>query len=241
MQLEHYFDVIYYGLNALLLGSLVAVVILGAYRARSSAAPTGRALGLGFCLTAAGTIVALVGGLLTDALLRDSPLFQQARFGLYYVGFTILVIGTLTLLRGLPSTRWMSRSLVLISIVALIIGVTFLAVPSTFVMNQFREQVQLVVYWVPMLVASGVGSVTLGLSTRADSGSTPRQLRLVAAFELLLFLGLLREAEIVPDLGDPLLNLYVSFVPFVLGGLLLVLASALGLRRNKSRPRVSAS
>jgi hypothetical protein len=236
LSLEHYFDAIYYALNALLLASLVVAVVLGVVRARRSDAPADRSIGIGVRLIAGGTIVALVGGLLADALLRDSPLFQQARFALYYVGFGMLLLGTVHLLRSRASARWLPRSLLVISVVALLVGATFLAVPSTFVMNQFHEQVQLVVYWLPMLVASGPSAIALALSSVGDHGIGPRQFRLVAAFEVLLFLGLLREAEILPDLGDPLLNLCVSFVPFVFGGVLLVVASALGIRRNEATP-----
>jgi len=104
------------------------------------------------------------------------------------------------------------------------IGAAFVCIPATFVLNQYREQVQLGVYWVPLLVASAGGSVALFGSAALETTVLKSRLRLVAAFEGLLFIGLLRESLILPDLGDPLLNLLVSFVPFVIGAILLAIS-----------------
>ncbi|HEY4152782.1 MAG TPA: hypothetical protein VGM38_05625, partial [Pseudolysinimonas sp.] len=178
-------------------------------------------------VAALGTVVALGGGLLADAALKSSPLFQQVRFGLYYLGFAAIVWGTVIVIRGCVQValrRWIVRVLVVAFIVSLIVGGVFVFVPSTFVLNQYREQIQLAVYWVPLLVAAGGGSIALFVASADTSTLLRSRLRLIGLFEGLLFVGLLRESQILPDLGDPLLNLLVSFVPFVVGAVLLAIA-----------------
>jgi len=226
MQLDRYFDAIYVGLNIAMVGALLATVVFGALRRRSRS-DAARAVGAGAALLAIGTAVALGGGLVADAVLKSSPWFQQVRFGLYYIGFAVIVWGTVAILRGCVRAPWrirISAALAIAYAVSVLIGAAFVCIPATFVLNQYREQVQLPVYWLPLLIASAGGSLALFAATALDQTLLTARLRLIAGFDGLLFLGLLRESQILPDLGDPLLNLLVSFVPFVVGAVLLAIS-----------------
>ena len=182
-------------------------------------------MGAAVAVIAMGTAVALAGGLIADAALQSSPFFQQVRFGAYYLGFAAIVAGTTIAIRATTTrSRWIIRILVSAFALALIVGAVFVCVPATFVLNRYHEQIQLVIYWVPMLVATGGGAIAL-LAARGDAARRTR-LPMIAAFEGLLFVGLLREAQIIPDLGEPLANLLVAFGPFVIGAVLLMVSVA---------------
>lgn len=227
MRLDRYFDTIYLGLNIAMLVALALAVVFGIIRARSAKPPRG--LGAAAVILAVGTTVALAGGLIADAALKSSPWFQQVRFGAYYLGFAAIVIGTIRVMRsaGDPQrARRLSRALAIAFLAAVVVGVVFVTVPATFVLNQYREQIQLTVYWIPMLVASAGGAAALIAVAPTVVAGVRFRVVLVAVFDALLFIGLLREAEIVPDLGDPLTNLLVSFVPFVLGAVGLAVAAS---------------
>ena len=227
MRLDRYFDTIYLGLNVAMVVALIAAIVFGGVRRMRSRTVASRALGSGVILLAAGTAVALGGGLLADAALKSTPWFQQVRFGLYYLGFAGIVWGTVVILRArvaAPSRGWITRALVIAYAVAVVIAAAFVGIPATFVLNQYGEQVQLVVYWLPLLVATAAGCVALIGAAAISTTMLTVRLRLIAVFEGLLFIGLLRESLILPDLGDPLLNLLVSFVPFVIGAVLLAVS-----------------
>jgi hypothetical protein len=237
MRIDHYFDAIYLGLNIGLLAGLALAVVFGAITWRTRTVL--RTLGAGVALIAIGTAVALAGGLIADAALRSSPWFQQVRFGTYYLGFTAVVAGTILAMRGTtdsPRVRRIGHALAIVFLTAVGIGVAFVTIPSTFVLNQYREQIQLAVYWLPVLVATAGGCAALIATFLKAPAGTKARLVLVAVFEGLLFVGLLREAEILPDLGDPLTNLLVAFIPFVVGGGCLAFASA----PNRARSRKSS-
>jgi hypothetical protein len=235
VNLERYFDVIYNAISIGFLLGLAIAVLRGCLLGRPRFDALDRLHGRGSALAAFGTAVALAGGLIADGFLQDSVWFQQVRFGIYVVGFTVAVIGMSWVLRSAIADRtdfrrFLPGILIALFIVSLAISGSFFAMPSTFVFNRFHEQVQLVVYWTPLLVASGVGALTLFMA--AVGSPTPARVIWVGLFEALLFLGLLREAEILPDLGDPLVNLSVSFVPFFIGGV----AVAIGAGMRKSKP-----
>jgi hypothetical protein len=216
MHLDRYFDAIYLGLNVAMVVALVAAIALGVVRRVRSRNAASRALGSGAILLAVGTAVALGGGLLADAALKSTPWFQQVRFGLYYLGFAGILWGTIVILRGCvraASRGWITRALVIAYAAAVVIAAAFVCIPATFVLNQYGEQVQLVIYWLPLLVASAGGCVALLGAAAVGTTVLTARLRLIAVFEGLLFIGLLRESLILPDLGEPLLKILVSYFP----------------------------
>jgi hypothetical protein len=239
MGIERYFDLIYNALSIAFLLALAVAVLRGLLLARRGGLQSNKHHGWGSALTAFGTALALAGGLVADGFLQDSALFQQVRFGTYFVGFAIMVAGVAGILRaGLPAEdarqRVFRRALVVLFLVSLAVSIPFLAIPSSFVRNRYHEQVQLPVYWLPLLVSTAAAATLLVLTGRAVRGRARVRAFLVAGFELLLFLGLLRESELLPDLGDPLLNLLVSFVPFAVGGILIAIGA--GMRSSSLVP-----
>ena len=231
--LERYFDVIYNAISIAFLVALAIAVLRGCLLGRHRFDALDRLHGRGSALAAFGTALALAGGLLADGFLQDSEWFQQVRFGIYFVGFALAVIGISWVLRSAIAERpglrrFLPRILMGLFVVSLVVSIPFLTIPSTFELNRYHEQVQLVVYWTPLLVASAAGAVTLFVA--AVGSPAPARVVWVGLFEALLFLGLLREAEILPDLGDPLVNLSVSFVPFFIGGVAVAIGA--GMRRR---------
>ena len=234
------YDALYAALNVGLALGLAVSAAFGLLFAFTGQVAGERRRGAGTAWIAVGTAVALAGGLFADAALKSAPLFQQVRFGFYYAGFALVLLGTVLVASGpaaRPSWRTPSKLLALAYGGSVLIAGVFVTVPATFVLNRYHEQVQLVGYWVPLLVATAGGTATLLLSSRRTRAEAPPwRVRLVAAFEALLFVGLLRESGIIPDLGDPVENLLIAFLPFVGGGLLLA-ASSVG--RPHQRPRES--
>ncbi len=85
-----------------------------------------------------------------------------------------------------------------------------------------------------MLITTLVGSVLLFLVAFAIRKMGERQpFFWLAAYAALVFVGLLRESLILPDLGNPLTNLLVAFVPFLFGSICLDF-SAVSFRRLKT-------
>ena len=242
MRLDQYFDDIYLGLNIAMLVGLALAVIFGLVGTR--AADPSRRLWPAVSLIAVGTVVALAGGLVADAALKSSPWFQQVRFGAYYLGFAAVVIGTIVMIGATSDSgraRRVGRALAVVFVASVIIGGVFVLVPATFVLNRYHEQIQLTVYWLPMLVAGAGGAVALIAVAPVVRAGTRFRVVLVAVFEALLFIGLLRESEIVPDLGDPLTNLLVAFVPFVVGAVCLAIAAVPPRRRTGTIPSSSTA
>lgn len=233
MNIERYFDVIYNAISVAFLIALAIAVLRGLLLTRREFTAVDRLHGRGVALAAFGTGLALAGGLIADGFLQDSAWFQQVRFGIYFVGFALAVVGTIAVLRAAVGERSsfgrvLPGALAGLFVASLLVSVPLLTIPSTFVLNHDREQVQLAVYWLPLLVATGLGAAfVLITSTRSTARA---RVIWFAVFEALLFLGLLREAEIVPDLGDPLVNLGVSFVPFLLGGIAAAIAAGMRAR-----------
>ena len=214
MSPDRYFDVVYAALNVLLFSELAATVVTVLVPGADSAARRRRPAA---ALCAAGIAVALVGGLVADGTLKSTDVFQQVRFGAYYAGFALILLGHRAALRAVG---WRWRLLACGMVAGLLVAVPLLVVPATFVLNRYGEQVQLPVYWAPMLAVSGLGVVVLLRGSR--SVEVDEAGRLLGVFDALVLLGLLRESGIIPDLGDGLVNLLVAFVPFTAAGAILV-------------------
>jgi hypothetical protein len=228
MYIDRYFDVIYPALNVLFIVGLGAAVIVGVVQSRRATLPAEKVLGRGAALAAVGTAVTLAGGLFADALLKSSYWFQQVRFGVYFVGFALVIIGLNSIIRAAIETREgnvgrLPRFLAAVFVLCCAIAIVFLAVPSTFVLNQYREQIQLPIYWLPLLVGSLAESIALFAVARG-AGGLSRRVSYAGVFAALLFFGLLREAGVIPDLGDPVVNLLISFIPFVVAAVFLDIA-----------------
>ncbi len=228
MKMDRYFDTIYYALTALLLLSLGYAALAG-YKLYNSSPSSLKRRARGITLAALGTGLALLGGLFADAFLKSSTWFQQVRFALYYAGFALVtfgldataVAGQQTVAHPLRLSRFILWALFL---APLALSVFYLLNPNTFVLNQAGVQVQLTVYWIPMLATTCAGAILLFfLAFGVDARGRREYLVWIGAFAALIFIGLLRESLILPDLGNPLTNLLAAFVPFALAGICLCL------------------
>jgi MFS family permease len=227
-QMVQYYDVIYYGLAGGIFLALVYSVVTGnrIRVARSTTTIEERASGV--VLLGLGTAIALLGGLLTDLLLKRSSLFQQARYALFYTGFAIITLGFTLIVKAsdetpsrpnyLPDSGLLIRAIWTLFVGSLVVSTFYLISPATYVFNQYGVQVQLVVYSIPLLVSSLAGATILFLIAFAggDSGARPFLLW-IGAYAALVFAGLLRESLVLPELGNPLANLLIVFIPFFCG------------------------
>jgi MFS family permease len=235
--MDRYFDLIYYALAIGILLALVYSIISALDLRRSSVRPAYRQPALGIIWIALGTAITLLGGLFADSFLKNSPYFQQTRFALYDVGFVLIVVGITTILAAAQVSdaqpNFLSNLKQLRSVVwvlflgSLAISTFYLLNPATFVLNQYGYQIQQAVYFLPMLTAVLVGSVLLLLAAFASRGRAARlPFFWLGLFAALVFVGLLRESLILPDLGDPLIDLLAAFVPFFMSSICLGFASA---------------
>ena len=234
--MDQYFDRIYYALAVIILLALGYSAYTGFRRSTASTIEI-RIQGMGIALAAIGTAIALVGGLLADSFLKTNSLFQQTRFFTYYVGFFLITFGLNQISRaaqkasaspGEGRSQQDLTSLIFwfFFFVPLAISVFFLVNPQTFTINQFGVQVQKTIYWLPMLTTTLVGALLLAVFAFTLQNKNRRALLFWSgAFSIFVFIGLLRESLILPDLGDPLANLLIAFVPFVIASVCLCLGA----------------
>ncbi|MDB5203955.1 MAG: hypothetical protein JWQ27_3364, partial [Ferruginibacter sp.] len=130
MNIERYFDVIYNALSVAFLLSLAVAVIRGLLLGRPRTANPDRWHGRGAAIAALGTGLALAGGLVADNFLQDSALFQQVRFGIYFIGFALVVLGTMFIIRAAVASR--AGALRRLPAVVLVLFVISLAVSIPF-------------------------------------------------------------------------------------------------------------
>ncbi len=231
-----YFDLIYYTLSILILLFLGLAVTLSVGVTHKTQTPASAKAALGIRVAAVGTVIALVGGLLADALLKNSTFFQQARFAGYYIGFALITWGLSRVGRQAQETQALPKLMAnrtmtgtipwALFLVTLAAALFYLLNPATFVRNPSGSQIQLVVYWIPMLTTSAVEAMVLiGLALAIKVSDWRAFLLWSGSFSALVFIGLLRESLILPDLGDPLSNLLAAFGPFAIGSLCLFLAA----------------
>lgn len=236
--MAHYQDQIYNALCVFIALALCYCLAKSLSVMRSRPNETSRRQAQGIAPAALGTLIALTSGLIADALLKRSHLFQQVRFSGYYLGFALITAGMIAVVNaGQPATGLTggvsrSRSLRIVMwaafLLPLAIAAVYLLDRHTFITNVYDVQVQRKIYWAPMLATTISGAAALFLS--AWQRRTMRDFAIaawMAVFALLIFVGLLRESLIVPDLGDPLANLLAAFGPFALAGICLSLAASI--------------
>jgi hypothetical protein len=176
-------------------------------------------------LVALGALLTLVAGVgfleLERAVLIDSLLYQQAHFALFYVAFGLILSGVLATGRQWPiqwRILWWTGFAMTIAIAAVV-----LFDPTTYTFTQSGGRVNAVqqaVFYLPLVFVTAAG--VLGLPTRAMR-TRPQSIWVALCCGAVL-VGLLREATIIPALGDPLLDLLAAFVPFTLGSVCLLIA-----------------
>ncbi|MDQ6720103.1 MAG: hypothetical protein M3003_04820 [Candidatus Dormibacteraeota bacterium] len=183
----------------------------------------------GLVVTALGMGIALIGGVLTSALLKHSTLYQEIRFSLFYLGFAMIVWGFVRMMRAGARTGatavhpWVPNTLAVVFGASVGIALGFLLTPSTYAVNDFGDQTQLPIYFMPLMTASGGGAIIfLGLAARRLSRDRSTW---VGLFALAVLIGVVQEARVVPAVGDSFLGILGIFIPFAVGAWLLPLAA----------------
>jgi hypothetical protein len=239
--MDRYFDVTYHALAVGILLALGYSIYSSLKLRHNSSLLIFRQRALGIIWIALGTAIALLGGLFADSFLKNSAYFQQVRFALYDAGFTLVTGGFMTVVAASQAAyalpKYLSNSKQVRSLVwflflgALVVSAFNLVDPNTFILNQYGFQTQRAVYFYPMLITTLVGSALLFLVAFVIQERAARPpLFWLGVYAALVFVGLLRESLIIPDLGNPLTNLLVAFVPFFMGSLCLSFAAARFLR-----------
>ncbi len=225
-------DTAYLGLAALaVLGLAVAVVVCT--RGLRVVGPRRGVMLRGVTAAASGMALALVGGVLARAVLDRSPYYQQVRFVVFYAGFAAIVLGLATVLRVTDGVRRREqpdrvvRAFVGIFAVSVAVGLVLVFAPGTHVLNRYGDQVQLPVYFTPMIVASA-GGVLLFLGRAGTRRRRPS--RWVGLFALGLLVGVLQESGLVPTPGDPLAGILGIFLPFAAAAWCLAVAASTAYR-----------
>jgi hypothetical protein len=226
--MDRYFDLIYYTFGVLILVALTYSTFIALDLRHGSAVLVFRKRALGIAFASIGTIIVLLAGFLANAFLKGSVYFQQATFACYYIGFALITFGlnatagatqkTYPLPKHLANTNFSGLVVWCLFLGTLALSVFYLVNPKTFVFNQNGVQVQRVVYWIPMLATTFAGATLLfSLASQIKDKGEQKHLLWIGAYATLVFVGLLGESSILPDLGSPLTNLLVIFVPFTIG------------------------
>jgi hypothetical protein len=230
--MNRYFDQIYFTLSFVILVALAYSTFAGLKLRKLESNLLLKRCALGISFIAIGTAITLLAGLLADLFLKRSTLFQQARFALFYIGFALNTLGLETVAEPtqarsqLPSylkpTRVTSSLIWVLFLATLAISGFYLVNPNTFIINQYGYQIQLQIYWLPMLTISVIGAIFLFLlAIMVKHNSERGHLLWIGAYFAMIFIGLLRESLILPSLGDPLSDMLVAYVPFTLGSICL--------------------
>lgn len=234
------FDPTLYGLSA----TVVLISLGAAYLAlRSRGLARGRALGTGLVAIGYAAIVLVDISLLV--------LFRVGTLGgvLYLqVEFAASTVGCLLVLYGLDRVVFANGSAgdakkaraVMWTIFAISAGIAmaYLLDPLTYPVTAVagtRHVAQEPVFYLPAFVTLVAGAAGLPVAIfRMSGGRSPerRHAAWVAAFFALGIAGVLKESDLIPSLGDPLLDMLVAFVPFTAASVC-ILMSTVGFRNPK--------
>jgi len=103
--------------------------------------------------------------------------------------------------------------------ISLVISYNYLINKSLFVLNQYGNQIQLIVYWLPMFVVCALGIVFSLLYCIKGN----RFLIYGTLYNMLILIGLARESQIIPDI-DPVWNVFMAFTSFALAAVVLLIS-----------------
>lgn len=214
------FDLSYYGLSVVMLGTLGYTAIAGFALRPALSSPRERNEAVGVSLAALGALLTLVSGVVSTDLdragLLNDLLYQQAHFSLFYVGFALILFGVIATASRWPLLLWLGFA------VTCVIAATFLFNPDSYTYTQSGTRVnavQQVVFYLPLFYVTAAGILLLPFrATRAHLHPV-----WFVIFCAAILVGLLRESTLIPTLGDPELDLLAAFVPFVVGTVCLLL------------------
>jgi hypothetical protein len=227
MESTFIFDITYYILTLMMTVILSAGTVLGLWKSR--AGNNKATFGMG--LVALGGLITITESSVLIFLSRNSLvggfLYQQVQFSISYFAFAAVLYGLDNVLFSqmlsginLKRTRIFACDLYLFSIAGASLS---LFNPASYKVTIVGSQVyvaQQMVFWFPLfLVLLGGALTSLVTILRSDNSQLRNYARWVGLFSALVLLGTLRESTLVPSAGDPLVDLLVAFVPFVVGSL----------------------
>ncbi|MDD5371551.1 MAG: hypothetical protein PHQ40_20930 [Anaerolineaceae bacterium] len=230
--MDRYFDFIYYASGALILGALGYSIFAGLNLYSLSPLPIFRKRGLAVLLLAIGMIIVVIAGFVGNALLKGSIYYQQITFACYYIGFALITFALNAMVGVTQETNPLPKYLSNVRVTSLVVWALFLGTlvvsgfylfnPKSFVFNQYGVQIQRVVYWMPMFTTTFAGAIlSYLLASQIKEKGEKKYLFWICACFILLLIGMLGEWSTLPDWGNPITNLLVIFVPFVLACLCL--------------------
>ena len=247
-----WYDSLYYGVCVAMAGLLLVTLVqsLGVYR--SSDEPVRRGYALGILAAALGTELAFMAGVSLNAIRSATGdlFYQEVHFAVDYVGFALITFGVIVVLdaaragdaRKLPAWIWPSVPLVLwlayAGATAVATSALLAARPSSLASAGSQAHVsQQVVYFLPIFETTAIGAmILLGLVVLDVVSGWRRQSTIaLGLFAGLAFVGFLRESTIIPSSGEPYLDLFMAFGPFILAVVSLFLGA-----RFIERERVAA-
>ena len=230
-------DATYRGSAGVMMFVLLATAIRAGRVRGALADPSGRTQATATMLTALGVGSALVIGVGLDALrVSTGDLFyQQVHFAAFYVGFA-LVLRAADLItsddrRADPALvtptmwRWVRFGLWAAYAVSVAIALAKLLAAGNGTPGHDQRVPQQVVYYLPVFCSLAIAAIApLALAARTpDRGWRRRVLVWFGAFAALSFVGMLREATIIPS-TEPLVDVVIAFGPFTAGTICLYMS-----------------
>ncbi len=229
------FDATYRTLSGIMALILLATAGWALLRRRRSTDAATRAVALGVAVTALGVELALVVGVGLDAIRASTGdlFYQQAHFAVFYIAFGLILTAVdavagaargATLSRG-PSRGWLAARLAAWGAFVLSVTVAgaFLVQAGALPGATGGRVPQQAVFYLPVFVVLGLAALVLGGVALTGRGPLRAVCAWFAAFAALIFLGMLREATILPSSGEPLVDLLVAFGPFTAASMCLFL------------------
>jgi len=204
-------------------------------RQRSRVTGTGvSALGYALVIVAAITLLTLM-----RASVLGGFLYLQAEFVVAYLACAMILFGVDQIVFPIgespgkptnPHGEIGARAAIWASFLVCVgIALAYLLNASTYTVSStgpVHHVAQQEVFWLPAFFVVVLGALTVPVfAIRHSQGAIRRQAVFVALFFLLVPIGMLKESNLIPSLGDPLLDMLVAFVPFTAASFCLLLGA----------------
>jgi len=220
------FDTLYYALSAASIAILIYTIILGFEKRRKLADSALRTQFLGIAISASGFAVSIFTGVFLDTLTRmaiiDQLLYQQLHFSIFYVGSAMILFGINSSLSMVQGRISMTKNMILRHLqVILWAGFFATVVLSAFYLftvhvGPSHHVAQQPIFFLPVILITIIGIVGLPFMAFYSKGVLQKSLTWFGLSFFFLLIGALREATVIPSTGDPLADLLVAFLPFVI-------------------------
>jgi hypothetical protein len=238
------FDPTLYALTAVVVvvAALTTLLCISARNTFADQRQKSRVLGTGVC--ALGYAVVIIAAIVLLTLMRadvvNGFVYLQAEFGVAYVACAMILYGVdkavfpmkelanqLSDARrefGVRAAIWASFLVTLGIALAFLLNTSTYTVSST---GSVQHVAQQGIFWLPAFFVVAVGAVSVPASAvRHSQGAIRRQAIYLALFFLLVPIGMSKESNLIPSLGDPLLDMLVAFVPFTAASSCLLVGAA---------------